>query len=303
MSDAPPVCRRSPSQGPGSPEVIGIHDEPTGSVQYVVACPETKKAALIDVVLDFDPEAARLRTDMADHVLSLVEDAGYEVEWVLDTHPHADHVMASAHLAARLGAPNAIGEKVQDIASLWRVFYHMPDAFAPDRDFARLFAEGDTFRIGNLDVRVMLSPGHTLGSITYVVGRDAAFVHDTFMHADVGTSRADFPGGTAEDLYDSLMAILDLPDETRLFVGHDYGTDTREEPAWEATVAEHRRDNPHVGGGRPKAEFVELRRARDATLPLPDRMLAALQLNLRAGRAPEPEGDGHSYLKIPLNRF
>ncbi|NND20861.1 MAG: MBL fold metallo-hydrolase, partial [Silicimonas sp.] len=179
---------------------------------------------------------------------------------------------------------------------------HMPDAFDPEADFDRLFADGDRFRIGELDVRVMLSPGHTLGSITYVAG-DAAFVHDTFMHVDVGTSRADFPGGSAAELYDSIQEILALPDDTRLFVGHDYCTDDRDEPAWESTVAEQKSDNPHVGGGRPKEEYVELREERDATLVLPDRMLHALQVNLRGGRLPDPEADGNSYFKIPANRF
>lgn len=303
MQQDAPFSLQSPSRGDASPDVTGIYDTATGSIQYIAACRETRKAALIDVVLDFDPEAARMRTDMAEHVLALAEAAGYTVEWVLDTHPHADHVMASAYLAARTGAPNAIGEKVEEIAELWRGYYNLPGAFDVDREFVTRFADGDSFRIGNLDVRVMLSPGHTLGSITYLVGRDAAFVHDTFMHVDVGTSRADFPGGTAAELYDSLMAILDLPDETRLFVGHDYGTDTRDDPAWEATVAEQKNDNPHVGGGRSREDFVRLREERDATLPLPDRMLHALQLNLRAGRVPEAEADGHSYLKIPLNRF
>lgn len=303
MPDDKPISRTSPSAGPGSPEVTGIYDEDTGSIQYIAACPETRKAALIDVLLDFDPEAARTRTDTAEHVLKLAQDRGYEIEWVLDTHPHADHVMASAWLRTMTGAPNAIGEKVRDIAALWRGYYNLPGAFDPDADFDRLFAEGDTFRIGTLDVRVILSPGHTLGSITYVVGDEAAFVHDTFMQPDAGTSRADFPGGTAADLYDSLMALLDLPDRTRLFVGHDYGTEERDDPAWEATVAEHRAGNRHLAGGTSKQDYVKLREARDATLPLPDRMLHALQLNLRAGRAPEPEDDGHSYLKIPLNRF
>jgi glyoxylase-like metal-dependent hydrolase (beta-lactamase superfamily II) len=298
-----PISRVSPSAGPGSPEVTGIYERDSGSIQYIAACPETKKAALIDVVLDFDPEAARTRTDSAEHVLELAQRAGYTVEWVLDTHPHADHVMASSWLKERTGAPNAIGEKVQEIADLWRGYYNLSDAFDPAADFDHLFADGDTFSIGNLDVHVLLSPGHTLGSISYIVGRDAAFVHDTFMQPDVGTSRADFPGGTASDLYDCLMAILDLPGYTRLFIGHDYGAPGRDGPAWESTVAEQARDNAHIGGGTPKEDFVRLREERDATLPLPDRMLHALQMNLRAGRAPDPEDDGHRYLKIPMNRF
>jgi len=176
-------------------------------------------------------------------------------------------------------------------------------AFDPDRDFDRLFKDGDTFAIGTLPVRVMLSPGHTLASITYVVGADAAFVHDTFMQPDFGTSRADFPGGSSRELYRSLQAILALPDATRLFIGHDYGTTSREGPAWESTVAEQRATNAHIGGGVSEDDYAELRDARDATLKLPDRMLYALQVNLRGGRLPDTEADGHSYFRVPANRF
>lgn len=295
--------RTSPSTGSGSPRVDGFYDEVTGSVMYVVSDPETGKAALIDVVRDFDTNAARLSSESADDILEFVSREGLEVAWILDTHPHADHVMAQAYLKEKLGAPTAIGEKVRDIADLWRDIYHLPDAFDPERDFDHLFADGDTFKIGNLDVRVMLSPGHTLGSITYVVG-DAAFVHDTFMHVDAGTTRADFPGGSSAELYASLMAILDLPDDTRLFVGHDYPpVGDRTDPAWEASVAEHRAQNKHLGGGVTEEEFREIRDTRDATLSLPSQMLYALQMNLRGGRLPAPEADGHSYLKIPANKF
>jgi glyoxylase-like metal-dependent hydrolase (beta-lactamase superfamily II) len=295
--------RTSPSTGSGSPEVTGFYDPDTGSIMYVAADPATKKAALIDVVLDFDPEHGRTRTDSAQEVLDFVRDQGLTVEWVLDTHPHADHMMASAWLKEQTGAPNAIGEKVRDIAKLWSEFYNLPDAFDADRDFDRLFAEGDTFKIGEIDVKVMFSPGHTLGSITYVAG-DAAFVHDTFMHVDAGTTRADFPGGDAGQLYDSMMDLLALPDDTRLFVGHDYPpVGDRKDPAWEATVAEHKANNKHLGGGTPKPDFVKLRDERDATLNLPDRMLHALQVNLRGGRLPPAENDGHSYFKIPANKF
>lgn len=295
--------RTSPSTGPGSPRVDGFYDKNTGSIMYVVSDPETGKAALIDVVRDFDTNAARLSNESADEILEFVAREGLDVVWILDTHPHADHVMAQAYLKEKLGAPTAIGEKVRDIAALWRDIYHLPDAFDPDRDFDHLFADGDTFRIGNLEVRVMLSPGHTLGSITYVVG-DAAFVHDTFMHVDAGTTRADFPGGSSTDLYASLMAILDLPDDTRLFVGHDYPpVGDRTDPAWEASVATHRAQNKHLGGGVSEAEFREIRDARDATLSLPSQMLYALQMNLRGARLPAPEADGQSYLKIPANKF
>lgn len=302
-AEEPPIfSRKSPSTGPGSPDVWGFYDGPTGSIQYICACPETGQAALIDVVQDFQPQGALTSFASAEEVLAVVAAEGLEVQWVLDTHPHADHLMASAWLRQQTGAPNAIGDKVGEIADLWRDLYNLPDAFAVERDFDRLFADGDTFRIGTIDVRVMLSPGHTLGSITYVAG-DACFAHDTFMQPDSGTARADFPGGSAAELYDSLMAILALPDATRVFIGHDYGAPGRDDPAWEATVAEHKASNTHVGGGTPKAAFVQLREDRDATLKLPDRMLAALQINLRAGNLPPAEADGHRYLKIPLNRF
>jgi glyoxylase-like metal-dependent hydrolase (beta-lactamase superfamily II) len=294
--------RTSPSRGEGSPRVIGAYEPDTGSIQYIVADEATKKAALIDTVLDFDPKAARVSTRSAEWALRRLEQEGLELAWILDTHPHADHLMAAAWLKERTGAPMAIGEKVRDIAALWRKLYNRPDGFDPDRHFDRLLADGETFPLGDLTVRVMLSPGHTLGSVTYVIG-DAAFVHDTFMQPDSGTARADFPGGSARDLYRSLMAILDLPDDTRLFVGHDYCTDERKEPAWESTVAEQRAHNRHIGGGVAEAEFVRLREERDASLDLPERMLAALQINLRGGRLPEPEDDGHRYLKIPLDRF
>ncbi|MBF9034783.1 MBL fold metallo-hydrolase [Rhodobacterales bacterium HKCCE2091] len=294
--------RTSPSTGPGSPEVTGIYDAASGSAQYIAACPETGKAALIDVVRDFDPAAARTGTGTAERVLDIAAAKGLEIAWILDTHPHADHLMASSFLKDRTGAPNAIGAKVTEIAELWRVLYNLPGAFDPAADFDRLWQDGDSFEIGGLTARAMLSSGHTLGSVTYVIG-DAAFVHDTFMQPDAGTARADFPGGSASELYDSLMAILDLPDETRLFVGHDYGTEDRPDPAWESTVAEQRETNIHVGGGVSRADYVARREARDATLSLPDRMLAALQVNLRGGRLPDPEDDGHRYLKIPLDRF
>jgi len=292
----------SRSRGPDSPEVTGFYEPDTGSIQYVVSDPATSKAAIVDAVWNFDPRSARTGTSAAEEILAHVQERGLAVEWILDTHPHADHFMAAAYLKLKLGCPQAIGAKVCDIAELWRAFYHPPSAFDIDAAFDRLFADGDTFKIGSLGVRVMLSPGHTLGSITYVVGGDAAFVHDTLMQPDSGTARADFPGGDAATLYRSIRAILALPDATRLFVGHDYCPGGRA-PEWEASVAEHKAKNIHVKDGVPQEQFVKLRNERDKTLPLPDRMLFALQVNLRGGRLPEPESDGHSYFKIPANRF
>lgn len=292
--------RHSPSLGPGSPDVWGLWDEATGAIAYVVADPATGRAALVDALLDYDTSAARLSTASVDALLDLVARQGLTVDLAIDTHPHADHVMAAATVKERLGVPIGIGEKVRDIAQLWEGLYHLPGAFRPEADFDHLFTEGDRYRIGNLDAVVWHSPGHTLGSVTYIVG-DAAFVHDTFMQPDAGTSRCDFPGGSSADLWRTLQRLLTLPDATRLFVGHDYRTGGRE-PAWEASVARQRAENVHLGDAT-EASFRALRDARDATLPLPDRMLAALQLNLRGGRPPAPEADGHSYLKIPLGRF
>jgi glyoxylase-like metal-dependent hydrolase (beta-lactamase superfamily II) len=288
--------------GPRSPEVTGFYEPDTGSIQYVVVDPATSKAAIVDPVWNFDQKHARTSTQSADEIVSFVRERGLKVEWILDTHPHADHFSAAAYLKGKLGAPQAIGAKVREIAALWRGFYHLPKGFDVDAEFDRLFAGGDTFKLGALDVRVMFSPGHTLGSITYVVGDDAAFVHDTLMFPDSGSSRADFPGGDAATLYRSIKAILALPEKTRTFVGHDYCKGGRE-PKWEATVAEHRRANIHVKDGISEAEFVKVRTERDKTLPFPDRMLHALQVNLRGGRLPEPESDGVSYFKIPANRF
>lgn len=300
MSD----IRHSPSRGSGSPDVWGLYEPDTGSIQYVVACPRTRRAAaLIDVVWNFDARAARTSTTSADAVLDLVRDEGLKVAWVLDTHPHADHLMASAYLKERTGAPAAIGEKVREIAELWAGYYNLPSVFDPARDFDRLLVEGDRLPLGELEMAVMLSPGHTLGSITYLLG-DAAFVHDTLMQPDSGSARADFPGGSAATLWDTIQRILALPPETRLFVGHDYcAGGSRDAPAWEASVAEHKASNLHVKDGATRADFIALREARDRTLSLPDRMLAALQVNLRGGRLPAAESDGGHYLKIPVGKF
>lgn len=297
-----PVVRHSPSTGETSPNVWGVYEPDTGSIQYICADPKTRQAALIDVVWNFDPKNYRFSTESMDQVLDIVRDNDLKVQWVLDTHPHADHVMASAHLKQRTGAPNAIGALVPQIAEIWADIYNLPDVFDARRDFDHLFAEGETFSIGELDARVMLSPGHTLGSITYVCG-DAAFVHDTLMQPDAGTSRSDFPGGKTTELWDSIKNILALPGTTRLNVGHDYGTKERKEPMWEATVEEHRAHNIHVKDGTVREDFIARRQTRDKTLALPNRILAALQINLRGGRLPEAEADGNHYLKLPVNRF
>ncbi|PZX17056.1 glyoxylase-like metal-dependent hydrolase (beta-lactamase superfamily II) [Palleronia aestuarii] len=296
------LSRESPSRGPASPRVVGVYEPVTGSIQYICICEATKQAALIDVVLNFDAAAARTSTEHGLWMLDFLDREGLELTWILDTHPHADHLMAAAWLKEQTGAPMGIGEKVHDIAALWRDLYNLPDAFDPGADFDRLWADGDTFSLGELDARVILSPGHTLGSVTYVIG-DAIFAHDTFMQPDAGTARCDFPGGSARDLYGSLMTILSHPDDTRIFIGHDYGTDDRDDPEWESTVGEQRASNKHLGDGTSEEEYIRTREARDATLGLPTQMLHALQVNLRGGRLPDAEADGRAYLKIPVNRF
>lgn len=285
-----------------NPSVKSFWDEPTGSWQYVFHDPETMKGAIVDPVLDFDPFSGATSTANAERILDYVREAGIEVVWILDTHPHADHFSAAQWLSERTGAPTGIGEKVTGVQALWKDIYNLPPEFPTDgRQWDRLFADGETFMIGEIPVRVMFSPGHTLASITYVAG-DAAFVHDTLMMPDSGSSRADFPGGSSKALYDSIQAILALPDDTRIFVGHDYAPGGREARC-EATVAEHKVANVHFRDAPSEAMFRALRDARDATLPLPRLMLAALQINIRGGRLPDAEGNTRSYLKIPLNAF
>lgn len=281
------------------PEVTGFFDRRTWSIQYVVADPETKKCAIIDPVYDFDEKSGQTASKSADRILEFVKERGYTVEWILDTHPHADHFSAAAYLKEKTGAPTAIGEKVTEVQKLWKDFYNWPDFPADGSQWDRLFADGDTFTIGNIDARVMFSPGHTLASITYVIG-DAAFVHDTLFMPDSGTARADFPGGSAKVLWKSIQDILALPDETRIFTGHDYQPGGRE-PLWESTVSEQKAKNIHMAKYRTEAEFVAAREARDRTLAMPKLILHSLQININGGRLPVPESNGRRYLKIPLD--
>lgn len=295
--------KESKSTGPNSPRVVGFYEADTGSVQYVVIDTETSKCALIDIVLGFDPNSARTNTTAIDEILEFVYRENLKVEWILDTHPHADHLMASSWLKQRTGAPTAIGKRIIEVSKLWEDIYGQPNAFDPRSDFDRIFDDGETFSVGNLSAKVMFSPGHTAASISYIIGTDAAFVHDTFMHVDTGTARADFPGGSSSQLYQTLQQILALPENTRLFVGHDYKTDEREDPAWEASVGDHKRYNKHVGGNVTEAEFVQLRDERDNKLNLPDRMLYALQFNLRGGKLPRKLEDGTAHFLIPVNKM
>ncbi|QPC86939.1 MBL fold metallo-hydrolase [Mesorhizobium sp. NBSH29] len=283
------------------PDVKAIFDKRTFSVQYVVSDPASKKCAIIDPVLDFDEKSGATATTNADALLDYVNSEGLTVEWILDTHPHADHFSAARYLKEKTGAPTAIGDKVVEVQKLWKDIYNWSDLSADGSQWDRLFCENETFKIGALDARVMFSPGHTLASITYVIG-DAAFVHDTMFMPDSGTARADFPGGDAGQLWDSIQRIMSLPETTRIFVGHDYQPADRE-PRWETTIADQRSRNTHISKCKTREDFVALREKRDATLPMPKLILHALQININGGRLPEPEANGKRYLKFPLDQL
>ncbi len=283
------------------PHVTGFYDPATFSIQYVVADPAARSCAVIDPILDFDPKSGSTGTASADRLLDHIRSHGLTLEWILDTHPHADHFSAAGYLKDVTGARTAIGERITEVQKIWKKLYNLPEKFPTDgSQWDRLFADGESFALGETEISVMLTPGHTLCSVTYVAG-DAAFVHDTLFMPDSGSARADFPGGDARRLWQSIQAIVALPDDTRLFTGHDYRPGGRE-AMWESSVASQKFGNAHVRDCG-EAEFVALRTGRDRTLPMPKLILSALQVNIAGGRLPAAESDGQSYLKIPLNAF
>ena len=283
------------------PVVAGFYDETTGSVQYVVADPVTRNCAIVDPVLDFDPVSGATQTTSADRLLRYIETEKLTLEWILDTHPHADHFSAAGYLKDVTGAPTAIGERVTEVQKIWKKLYNLPDTFPTDgSQWDHLFADRERFALGAMGASVLLSPGHTLCSVTYLMG-NAAFVHDTLFMPDSGTARTDFPGGNARQLWQSIQRILQLPDDTRLFTGHDYRPNARE-ARWESTVAEQKANNLHLKDCD-EIKFIRLREKRDRSLPMPKQMLLALQVNIAGGRLPAPENNGRRYLKIPLDAF
>lgn len=283
------------------PTVTGFYEPRTGSIQYVVACARTRECAIIDPVLDFDEKSGSLATHSADEILRHVAMSGYRVAWILDTHPHADHLSAADYLKRKTGAPTAIGARISAVQMLWKEIYNLPELRADGSQWDKLFADGEAFSVGEIPASVLFSPGHTLASITYVIG-DAAFVHDTLFMPDSGTARVDFPGGDAATQWRSIQKILSQPSATRIFTGHDYRPGDRP-AAWESTVALQKAHNIHVAGGIDEAAYIKLREARDRTLPMPRLILHALQVNLRAGRLPAPEENGRIYLKFPIGAF
>ena len=283
------------------PQVTGFFDDATNTITYVVAEPDGPRCAIVDPVLDYDPKSGRTATRSADRLLDFLRVEKLEVDWILETHAHADHLTAAPYLKEKTGGRTAIGDHIRTVqATFGKVFNLEPGFKADGSQFDHLFKDGETFRIGALEGRVLHTPGHTPACIAYIVG-DAGFVGDTLFMPDYGTARCDFPGGDAATLYRSIHRLFALPDDTRLFMCHDYKAPGRDAFAWETTVGDEKKGNIHVRESVPEAEFVRMRTERDATLAMPTLILPSVQVNIRAGRFPPPEDNGVSYLKIPLN--
>lgn len=284
-----------------TPNVKAFFDNATNTVSYVVREPEGRACAIVDSVLDYDQAAGRTDTKSADEIIAWIKAEDLQVVWILESHVHADHLSAAPYLQEALGGKIGIGANITVVQDTFGKVFNEGTEFERDgSQFDALFADGDSIHIGQMRVDVLHTPGHTPACLTYVIG-DAAFVGDTLFMPDFGTARCDFPGGSAEDLFHSIQKILALPNETRIFVGHDYKAPGRDDFAWETTVGEQKALNVHIGEGRPMADFVTMRETRDATLGMPRLILPSLQTNMRAGHFPEPEDNGKSYFKVPIN--
>jgi glyoxylase-like metal-dependent hydrolase (beta-lactamase superfamily II) len=282
------------------PQVQSLFDATTGTVSHIVHHGPGSACALIDPVLDYDPKAGRTSTTAADRLIAAVQGLGLQVAWILETHAHADHLSAAPYIRQRLGGRLAIGEHITQVQRVFKGLFNLDDGFRPDgSQFDRLLRDGESLPLGELTGHVMAVPGHTPACVAYRFG-DAVFVGDTLFMPDVGTARCDFPGGDAGVLHASIQRILSLPSDTRLFMCHDYPPAGRP-VAFESTVAAQRAGNIHVHDGISRAAFVDMRRRRDATLEMPVLMLPAVQVNIRAGQLPPPEGNGTRYLKIPID--
>lgn len=286
-----------------NPEVTSFFDEDTFTISYVVADPVDKVCAIIDPVLGFDPASGCSNTDSADELIAFIEKHRLKLEWILETHVHADHLSGASHIQTQLGGKIAIGAQVVEVQKTFGIIFNAGPEFRRDgSQFEMLFHDADSFKIGGINATVIHTPGHTPACITYVIG-DAAFVGDTLFMPDYGSARCDFPGGDARTLYDSIQRIFALPDETRLFMCHDYKAPGRDEYQWETTVKIQRQTNLHIHAGVSEDEFVTLRQSRDKTLSMPRLTLPAVQVNMRAGAFPPAEENGTAYLKLPINAF
>jgi len=284
------------------PEVHALLLAASSTICYIVACPTTKQCAVIDAVLDFDIASGRTSTGFAEQIIAKVRELGLTVQWILESHVHADHLSSAPVVHKALGGTIGIGDHIGEVQAGFAKIYNLGPQFQVDGEqFGHLFADGEQFAIGSVPAKVMHTPGHTPACVTYVIG-DAVFCGDTLFMPDFGTARCDFPGGSAHTLYRSIKRILALPAETRVFVGHDYGPGGRE-IAWESTVGEQRASNKHVNDGIDEDTFVAMRTKRDAELAMPGLLLPSIQVNIRAGNLPEPEDNGVSYMKLPLNQF
>jgi glyoxylase-like metal-dependent hydrolase (beta-lactamase superfamily II) len=286
-----------------SPLVTAFFDNATHTVSYILRDPNGASAAIVDSVLDFDYASGATNTASADQIIEYTQQNELRIEWILETHVHADHLSAAPYLQTHVGGKIGIGAGITTVQDTFGKVFNEGTAFQRDgSQFDQLFEDGDTFQIGQMRGDVIHTPGHTPACLTYIIG-DAAFVGDTLFMPDFGTARCDFPGGSAEMLYDSVQRILSLPDKTRIFVGHDYLPKGRDSFAWETTVAEQKAANVHIGQGASREAFVKMRETRDATLGMPKLIIPSLQVNMRAGHMPEADEDGDVYLKVPINKL
>ena len=285
------------------PDITSFFDEATNTISYIVCDPNGSACAIIDSVLDFDFPSGRTDTKSADKLINFVKENKLDVQWLLESHVHADHLSAAPYIQMEVGGKIGIGSHITDVQETFGKIFNEGTEFQRDgSQFDKLFVEGDTFHIGQLRGDVLHTPGHTPACMTYVIG-DAAFVGDTLFMPDFGTARCDFPGGSSENLFASIQKILTLPDATRIFVGHDYKAPGREHYAWETTVGEQKKKNIHIKSGKSKEDFVKLRDERDAKLAMPKLIVPSLQINMRAGNMPEPDEQGDVFLKVPINKM
>ncbi|MAK61923.1 MAG: MBL fold metallo-hydrolase [Ponticaulis sp.] len=283
------------------PEVKAFFDDATFTVSYVVVDPQTKTCAVVDSLLDFDQASGRTSTESADKLIAWVKDQGLTCEWIIDTHVHADHLTAAPYVKSKLGGRTAIGDQISVVQKVFKQIFNEGQKFHTDgSQFDHLFADGEVYKIGNIEAKAIHTPGHTPACMSHLIG-DALFVGDTIFMPDFGTARCDFPGGDAGTLYDSIQKLFALPDETRMFLCHDYKAPGRDEYHWESTVGEEKAKNIHVKTGTSRDEFIKMRTERDATLAMPKLILPSVQINMRAGNLPEPEDNGQRYMKLPIN--
>jgi glyoxylase-like metal-dependent hydrolase (beta-lactamase superfamily II) len=282
------------------PDVKAFFDETTYTVSYVVSDPTSGRAAVIDPVLDYDPASGRTSTSSADAVIAYLRESGLGVDWIIETHVHADHLSGAPYIKEQVGGQTGIGAGVTAVQTTFKDVFNIGDLTTDGRQFDQLFGDGETFKLGNIDVLVIATPGHTPACVTYLIG-DSAYVGDTLFMPDFGTARTDFPGGSAQQLYQSIRKILSLPGDTRLFMCHDYKAPGRDVYAWETTVTEQGDKNIHINKTVSEEAFIELREGRDAQLGMPKLILPSIQVNIRAGQFPDAEENGVRYLKTPIN--